>query len=102
MKNKASNVPKRLTGLTNLARLAHYDFWAGGDIWGCTRPELREAVALIEGLRPDERMQVLVQNDRLNSVEVHKLLDGLDQAEIYYSAGPVEAATLRELFSNKV
>lgn len=102
MKNKASNVPKRLTGLTNLPRLAHHDFWADGNIWGCTRPELRESVALIEGLRPDERMQVLVQHDRFNSAEVQKLLDGLDHAEIYYSACPVEAATLRELFSNKV
>lgn len=102
MKNKVSNVPKRLTGLTSLPRLAHHDFWADGNIWGCTRPELRESVVLIEGLRPEERMQVLVQHDRFNSPDVQKLLDGLDHAEIHYATSGVEAATLRELFSNQV
>jgi len=102
MKNKAKNVPKRLTGLTQLPRLLVSHFWADGDVWGCTAPVLSESVVLIEGLKPTEKMQVMVRQDSLGASEVQRFLDGLDHARVHYQVSCAEAWTLHEIYSGKL
>lgn len=102
MKNKAKSIPKRLTGLTQLSRLPQHSFWADGSIWGCTARGLSESVAVVEGVKPDEKMQVLVDQALLKAPEVVKFLDGLEHAQIQFAVSAVEGLTLQELYAARL
>jgi secreted PhoX family phosphatase len=101
MKNTAKSIPKKLTNRAQLLRPDPNAFWADGEIWGCTARGLSEAVAVVDGVKSDEKMQVLIDSQHVDTPEVMRFLEGLNDAQINYAMTLTDGSTMQELFANR-
>ncbi|MBH3329857.1 Flp pilus assembly complex ATPase component TadA [Pseudomonas oryzihabitans] len=99
--DSAKAIGQRLAGeLVNelLPLQARNVLTAEGAPWGLIKPELRQLLALVEGLRQTDRAQLLVSGQHLRDPFVMAFMGQLDRADLDYQVVPSNLSDIQALY----
>ena len=71
---------------------------AEGAQWGSVKPELRQLLALVEGVRPTDHAQLLVSGQHLRDPFVMAFMGELDRADLDYRVVPSTLSEIQALY----